>query len=355
MNNYTNEIILDLFAIHSSAHNVIIRTCREFNAKYPHLNPMNPRKFLRLKNKVITTGNLNPPRNRKKSILNDEETQINVLAYFTAYPKTSIRHASEEIGISFSSVQRILSEHKFHPYSFIRLQKLSEQDFGRRLMFCEDFLLKFQEHGINFLKNIIWSDEAKFSKRGVHNHRNQHFWATENPHLVKQVDNQFQFSVNVFCLLLDDQVKWFIYEENLNGNRYLDIITNIVEEFIDNLPFGRPENLWYQMDGAPAHSTRAVDRKLTMLFEDRWWGNKGPLLWPPRSPDLTPLDFFLWGRIKDVVYQTEPGSKIELVQRINESMISLDPQEIRRATNNAVIRRIELCTNRNGEHIEHLL
>jgi hypothetical protein len=26
-----------------------------------------------------------------------------------------------------------------------------------------------------------------------------------------------------------------------------------------------------------------------------------PLAWPPRSPDITPLDFFLWGYVKDKV------------------------------------------------------
>ena len=29
----------------------------------------------------------------------------------------------------------------------------------------------------------------------------------------------------------------------------------------------------------------------------------GPTAWPPRSPDLTQLDFFVWGFIKDVVYR----------------------------------------------------
>jgi hypothetical protein len=56
------------------------------------------------------------------------------------------------------------------------------------------------------------------------------------------------------------------------------------------------------MDGAAAHSSRAVDAKLTELFEDHWWGNKGPSVWSARSQDLTPLDFYLWGRIKELVY-----------------------------------------------------
>jgi len=31
-------------------------------------------------------------------------------------------------------------------------------------------------------------------------------------------------------------------------------------------------------------------------------GQRGAVQFPPRSPDLTPLDFYLWGTLKDVVY-----------------------------------------------------
>nr|CAI5833004.1 unnamed protein product [Callosobruchus analis] len=37
----------------------------------------------------------------------------------------------------------------------------------------------------------------------------------------------------------------------------------------------------------------------------QWIGRRGPIEFPPRSPDLTPLDFFLWGTVKDEVYKQE--------------------------------------------------
>jgi hypothetical protein len=37
----------------------------------------------------------------------------------------------------------------------------------------------------------------------------------------------------------------------------------------------------------------------------RWIGRGGPIAWPPRSPDLTPLDIFLWGYVKNTVYQVK--------------------------------------------------
>jgi len=42
---------------------------------------------------------------------------------------------------------------------------------------------------------------------------------------------------------------------------------------------------------------------LNRQLSERWIGRGGgSTSWPPRSPDLTPLDFFLWGFVKDEVY-----------------------------------------------------
>lgn len=39
-------------------------------------------------------------------------------------------------------------------------------------------------------------------------------------------------------------------------------------------------------------------------------------MWPPRSPDLTPLNFYLWGHTKQIVYSTLIRTKEELLQNI---------------------------------------
>lgn len=353
-NNYTNEVIFDLFVLHGRCDGITDRTCRVFNLKYPHLMPMNRYKFKRLQKKFVRTGNMHPPRDKVKFVTENEDNQINVLGYFAATPRTSIRAAVNDLGLTYSSIQRILCLHKLHPYSFIRLQKLRPTDYPRRTNFCEEVLIKIQENP-DYLKLVIWTDEAKFAQCGVFNRRNRHFWARQNPNLIVEVEHQIQFSINVFCLLMDNKVQWYLYDENLNGERYSDIVTNVVANFLDDLPLRAIPNVWYQMDGAPAHNAAAVERQLRNLFEDRWWGNRGPWLWPARSPDLTPLDFYLWGRVKDEVYQTEPRTLPELTYRINEAMNALDPNEIRRATGAAVHRRIIACLEQNGGHIENIL
>lgn len=353
MENYPNEVVLDLFIIHGMCQKVIARTIRKFNLKYPNLPMMTRGKFSRLINNFSNFGKVARPITRVKAVTDNEDHQIIILGYFQAYPQASIRTASLELGFSYSAIQRILHRHKLHPFSFIRMQKLHPGDFLRRTNFCEDLLIKIQEHD-RFLENIIWTDEAKFCQQGVYNGRNRHFWAYENPHMVLEIENQVQFSINVFCLVMNQEVHYFMYDDNLNGAKYLEILQNTVETFLENLPLARAVHAWYQMDGAPAHNARTIHTKLMSLFDDRWWGNKGPFLWPARSPDLTPLDFYVWGRIKNLVYSSPLRNKDDLRDRIIEAFNSLDPNEIRRATQSVENRIIE-CLNQNGHHIEHLL
>ncbi|GFV09106.1 putative LOC100569746 [Trichonephila clavipes] len=55
-------------------------------------------------------------------------------------------------------------------------------------------------------------------------------------------------------------------------------------------------------DGATCHTARATIDLLKDTFGDRLFSRIGPVNWPPRSCDLTPLDYFLWGYVKSLVY-----------------------------------------------------
>ena len=72
-------------------------------------------------------------------------------------------------------------------------------------------------------------------------------------------------------------------------------------------------------DGAPPHFSCFVTDVLNERFPDAWIGRGGPIPWLSRSPDLSPLDFFLWGYIKNIVY----GEKIRNIQRFTFSQYLL--------------------------------
>ncbi|GFU35338.1 uncharacterized protein TNCV_2143761 [Trichonephila clavipes] len=77
----------------------------------------------------------------------------------------------------------------------------------------------------------------------------------------------------------------------VNGDRYRAMITNF---FISELNNHDVQELWFQQDGATCHTARATIDLLKDTFGDRLISRLGPVNWPPRSCDLTPLDYFLW-------------------------------------------------------------
>ncbi|GFT30461.1 uncharacterized protein TNCV_2377481 [Trichonephila clavipes] len=80
-----------------------------------------------------------------------------------------------------------------------------------------------------------------------------------------------------------------------NGDRYRAMITNF---FIPELNNYDVQELWFQQDDATCHTARATIDLLKDTFGDRLISRFGPVNWPPRSCDLTPLDYFLLGYVK---------------------------------------------------------
>ncbi|GFY28642.1 uncharacterized protein TNCV_3440091 [Trichonephila clavipes] len=68
------------------------------------------------------------------------------------------------------------------------------------------------------------------------------------------------------------------------------MITNF---FIPELNNHDVQELWFQQDGATCHTARATIDFLKDTVGDRLISRFGPVNWPPRSCDLTPLDYFL--------------------------------------------------------------
>jgi hypothetical protein len=77
-------------------------------------------------------------------------------------------------------------------------------------------------------------------------------------------------------------------------------------------------------------------------------------LWPPRSPDLSPPDFFVWGHLKDTVYSNHPHTLQELQTNIQRTVDRTSSGTLQNVFAN-MIRRVHPCEERNGGHFQHLL
>jgi len=213
---FTNEDLFKLVLIYGQC-TFLQRTCDVFHQRYPD-KPVPTAKMLRkILENLKNHGSFKTKIKKHRPVIDDDNTNVTVLAYFIAYPRNSISDAERDIGFKYSSIQRILKKNKFKPYKINIVHHLKETDFPRRIQFCEWLWLRYMENN-DFLSQIIWSDESKFTKNGMFNKHNEHFWASENPRAIQETNFQDSWSFNVYCAIKDSRIIILkFYDENLNG------------------------------------------------------------------------------------------------------------------------------------------
>jgi hypothetical protein len=110
----------------------------------------------------------------------------------------------------------------------------------------------------------------------------------------------------------------------------------------------------------PGSHDRNVRVLLNRVLPQRWIGraaangDKNLLPWQPRSPDLTPCDFFLWGFVKDSVYVPPlPTSIHEIRDRITHALQAIAADMLHRVWDEFDY-RVDVCRVTQGAHIEGL-
>ena len=87
----------------------------------------------------------------------------------------------------------------------------------------------------------------------------------------------------------------------------------------------------------------------------RWIGRGGPIPWPPRSPDLTPLDFFVWSFLKQEVYRTELICLQDLSSRLDAAIIKLRNDVSLRATVVSMHKQARACIRFGSDQFQQQL
>ncbi|GFT41845.1 hypothetical protein TNCV_1667061 [Trichonephila clavipes] len=197
---------------------------------------------------------------------------------------------------------------------------------------CDSFLMKEKCQCFNMRQ---FSDEAHFWLNGYVNKQNCRIWSEANPQVYVETPLHPE-KLTVWCALwaggiiglvtsllrtsTSRGVGFFVdptptrasctiryrysfkryssyffkndegHNVTVNGDRYRAMITNF---FIPELNNHDVQELWFQQDGATCHTARATIDLLKDTFGDRLISRFGPVNWPPRSCDLTPLDYFL--------------------------------------------------------------
>ncbi|GFU23491.1 DUF4817 domain-containing protein [Trichonephila clavipes] len=94
------------------------------------------------------------------------------------------------------------------------------------------------------------------------------------------------------------------------------------------------QELWFQQDGATCPTARATIDLLKDTLGDLLISRFGPVNWPPRSCDLTPLDYFLWSYVKSLVYANTPQTLDHLEDNIRRVIADIRPQMLEKVIEN---------------------
>ncbi|GFY26309.1 putative DD41D transposase [Trichonephila clavipes] len=181
----------------------------------------------------------------------------------------------------------------------------------------------------DFHKQILFRDEAHFWLNGYVNKQNCRIWSEANPQVYIETPLHPE-KLTVWCALWAGGIIGPYFFKNdeghnvtVNGDRYRAMITNF---FIPELNNHDVQELWFQQDGATCHTARATIDLLKDTFGDRLISRFGPVNWPPRSCDLTPLDYFLWGYVKSLVYADKPQTLDHLENNLRRVIADIRPQ-----------------------------
>ncbi|GFV60430.1 putative transposable element [Trichonephila clavipes] len=137
----------------------------------------------------------------------------------------------------------------------------------------------------------------------------------------------------------------------VNGDLYRAMITNF---FIHELNKHDVQELWFQQDGATCHTARATIDLLKDTFGDRLISRFGPVNWPPRSCDLTPLDYFLWGYVKLLVYTDKPQMLDHVEDNIRRVTADIRTQMLEKVIENWTSRFYYIRASR-GSHMPEII
>lgn len=330
-----------------------------FNNKYPNREPVSQSTISRIEAKWRETGtvkDLGKP--GRPGVPNDKK--LDILVSLTENPNLLTTQLGLDNTVHRSTVTKFLKKEKWHPYKIQLLQELIEDDPDRRNEFCQT-MTERTDNNPRLVKQICFSDEATFCLNGEVNRHNFRYWAPANPHWFRESHSQYNEKVNVWAGIINNRVIGpYFFEGSLTGERYHDFLaTDLIPALAtlypdENMPDMPNQALWFQQDGAPPHYAAIVRRFLDDVFPNRWIGRRGPIEWPPRSPDLNPLDYFLWGYVKNVVYKDKPRTLDILKDRIRNVIRNISPETVENVQQE-FIDRLGYCRAVNGGHFQHLI
>ena len=322
----------------------VVLVQRAFRTKYPNEKAPSHSTIINLVSAFKETGSVNPRPPKPKQPSQKRIAAKNQLKTMVSYFKNfSTRKAAVAIGVSQTLILSILhDDFHFKAYKYHLWHKLEENDHEKRLKFAEWFL----SLAPNVKFYFYFSDEAYFYLTLSLNKQNNRIWDGTQPFQGIEIPLHDEKLLVWWAISAEGIIGPYYFTETVKKENYLKMLQSYFWRKHVQTPDYK--KYYFQQDGATAHTADIVQDWLKSKFSKKFVNKK---MWPPRSPDLNPCDFYLWGHLKSVVYNPLPKTLDDLKTNIDREIKKISKDVLKSVFLNLEKRCDSIIENKGG-HIE---
>ena len=197
---------------------------------------------------------------------------------------------------------------------------------------------------------LMHSSDPSHDNKTIASTLKMQIWiATNNRDVPRVMKTKFPATVMVFDVVSSEGhiMPSHIFEVGLKVNTkvYLDMLKSVVIPWCNQVVGGRR---WvWQQDSAPAHKSKETQAWL----QQECYDIEPFSHWFPSSPDLNPLDYFVWSYAENITNMTSHNTKANLIAAIRRVFVELPPALVEKVFSQFRI-RIEAVIETEGGYIE---
>ena len=275
----------------------------------------------------------------------------------------------DDKGPSLETIRKNLKKLKMRYYVTPTGQVLTKEHIKRRANFADRMQHQIAMKHID-PTNIAYTDECMLVQGQWGNRKNDGFWRIsrqmDRADLLQQKQHR-GCQVHMFVLVHAQAGvigPYFIDEvdcqednnrKTLTSRRYIALLRDkVIPELKRRLGRRRFSTCWFQQDGAAPHTAKETLDYLAEEFGSNIISNKTDFEWPPHSPDLNPLDYWFWARMKQFIKKMKdaPKNEAQLKLAAKRACAQITLEETSRSIG-SFNTRIRAVIDLGGAHFEH--